>query len=327
MKKILFDTRGGGLGRQIMATAVAKQIRAKYPDAILHVLTSYPEAFAGLAEIDRYFGGHVPYFYEEHKDFEVLAAEPYLDLDYRQGKAHLIDVWCRLLGVDAPKRKAGIIALDMHEKATGAKILSQLPKDRKVVAFQWQGGTSYMHANEAQDPTRVKHYRDLGQAEAQAVVNQLSQMGYVVIQIGLPSEPQLENAVTLDRNQVVNPRYVFAVLELCDGLVAIDSFAQHAWSALGKKDAVVIRGGTGPVGLGYSENSNITSAKGKDCPTLHCARPNTHMGDFCGNGRVWTCPKNAVCMAFDAKEIVESLKHAVSAASAPAPAMQPGAAN
>jgi len=311
MKKILFDTRGGGLGRQIVATAVAQQIRAKYPDAVLHVLTSYPEAFAGLPGIDKYFGGHIPYFFDEHKDFEVFGVEPYLDLAYRQGKEHLIDVWCRMLGVDAPKRKAGILTLDMHEKATGAKILSQLPKDRKVIAIQWQGGTSYMHAGEAQDPTRVKHYRDLDQATAQAVVNALSQMGYVVLQIGLPSEPQLENAVTLDRNQVVNPRYVFAVLDLCDGLVAIDSFAQHAWSALGKKSAVVLWGGTGPTGLGYSDNSNLTAAKAKDCPTPHCGRPNTYLGDFVGNGRVWTCPRSAVCMAHDPATVVEAVKQAV----------------
>lgn len=310
-KKILFDTKGGGMGRQIAATAVALQIRAKHPDAELHVLTSYPEVFAGLPGVDRYFGGHTPYFYEEHRDFLVLAAEPYLDLAYREGREHLIDVWCRLVGVDAPKKRAGKIVLDMHERATGAKILSQLPQDRKLIAFQWTGGTPYMDANAAQDPTRVKHYRDLDLQTAQAVASGLAQQGYIVLQIGLPSEPELKDAVTLDRNQVVNPRYVFAVLERCSGLVAIDSFAQHAWAALGKESAVVVWGGTHPTALGYSGNTNLTSAKGKECPNLHCSRPNTYLGDITGNGRVWTCPRNAACMAHDPSTIVEAVKQAV----------------
>lgn len=328
MRKILFDTAGGGMGRQIVATAVAKQIKAKYPDCVLHVLTSYPEAFAGLPFVDKYFGGHIPYFYDEHKDFEVLRAEPYLDLAYRSGREHLIDVWCRLLGVDAPKQKAGVLALDLHEKATGEKILGQVPQGKKIVAIQWQGGTSYMHADQAQDPTRVKHYRDLSREAAQEIVSELGKLGYLVLQISLPSEPQLDGAFTLDRNQVVNPRYVFAVLERCHGLVAIDSFAQHAWTALGKEKAVVLWGGTNPSTLGYSGNCNLTSAPGKECPAIHCGRPDTYMGDVTGNGRVWTCPRKAACMGFDPKMVVEAVKAAVplsmpSMPPVPGPAMPP----
>ncbi|MBF0411049.1 MAG: hypothetical protein HQM10_27160, partial [Candidatus Riflebacteria bacterium] len=57
MRKILFRTNGG-LGKQIMATAIAAQIKKQYPDSVLHVVTSYPEAFAHLDCVDKYFPGN-----------------------------------------------------------------------------------------------------------------------------------------------------------------------------------------------------------------------------------------------------------------------------
>ena len=43
----------GGLGKQIMATAVLKALRAKYPEAVIHAMSSYPEALTNLQSIDR----------------------------------------------------------------------------------------------------------------------------------------------------------------------------------------------------------------------------------------------------------------------------------
>ena len=108
---------------------------------------------------------------------------------------------------------------------------------------------------------------------------------------------------------MVPARYLFALLDKCDNGLFIDSFAQHAWIALGKKDATVLWGGTNPVNLGYSDNNNLFNKSA--CDNLHCNRPDTYLFDFVGNDQLWKCPFNAKCMKFNSDYVVESfLKNA-----------------
>lgn len=304
MEKILFRS-GGGLGKQIMATAVVKSIRETYPDAVIHVQTSYPEAFAGLDFVDKYFPyGPVPYFYESHEDFHVLECEPYLDMGYRKGEKHLIDAWCDNLDLPRPESKCGIVCLDAEEEEIGTRFLAEAKKP--VVAVQFFGGTSYFSPQEAQNPLRPMHYRAIKKDAAQQVVKELSELGFLPIQIGLPTETKLEGCAQLTQGDVMNPRYVMAILSKCQHAILIDSFAQHVWAALGKKDALVLWGGTHPGVLGYDTNKNISLKS--SCSKLHCGRPNTFMFDFRGNNSPWKCVLNGRCMAFDSKKIVEEFK-------------------
>lgn len=309
-KNILFRT-DRGFGRQIMGTAVAKAIRDEHPNCILHVQTTFPRAFKGLEFIDRLYPmGALPYFLEEHANFEIIAPEPYLHLGYRQGKVHLIEAWCEMAGVAAPKDLRGTLVLDSHEIAF-AKQRMAVPEGRKIIAFQPFGGTAYTSAQEAQDPTRVKHYRDLSPEAAQAICTKLGEAGYIVLQLSLPTEHQLQGAIPLaqvtGRDGVQDPRLIFAALNACHGFLGIDSFGVHAWNALGKSNAVVLWGGTNPDVLGYPKDKNMV-AEGCKCKTLHCHRPDIALGDFCGDGILWTCPRGGDCMAFDPDRVVREVK-------------------
>ena len=83
MEQILFRVNGG-LGKNICATSVLKQIKKKYPDSIIHVQATYPDVFMNLLEVDEYYPGQpMPNFYKYHKNFDILEAEPYIDLSYR----------------------------------------------------------------------------------------------------------------------------------------------------------------------------------------------------------------------------------------------------
>jgi ADP-heptose:LPS heptosyltransferase len=294
----------GGLGKQIMATCVLKAIRDKFPDAIIHAMTSYPEAFHNLEFVDRtYPMNAVPHFFEDHRDFEVMECEPYTDLDFRNGELHLIEAWCKKFDLQAPANIAGIIKLTEEERRAAQQIIMQQKMDRPMVAFQPFGGTSYYNQNEANNPIRPKQYRDLDKNLAQEIVNKLVELGYAVVHIGLPTEPQLQNTLRLSDKDPINPRYIFAILERCHYGIFIDSFAQHAWAALGKNNALVLWGGTNPENLGYKTNKNLSIENG--CTFLHCGRPNTHMFDFGGNGQPWRCVYGGKCMKFKADFVIE----------------------
>lgn len=306
MKKVILRCNGG-LGKQIMATMVAKQIKEQYPECILHVQTSYPEVFANLPFVDRYFiYQQIPYFYNDHIDYDILETEIYSDLKYRQGKEHAIETWCRKLGLNKPKDISGILELDEGEKSAGNQFVMQNKLDTsKLVAFQPFGGTSYYQPNDAQNVLRVKQQRDLKVEIAQKIVTKLKNEGFEVLLIALPTEPRLEGCHILSDKEVVNPRMIFSVLNQCKYGLFIDSFAQHAWKALGKENAVVLWGATNKKTLGYESNINI-ELKGS-CTNLHCNRPNTHVGDFTGNNNVWKCLYNGKCMAFDGEEIADKI--------------------
>ena len=173
MNKIIFRTNGG-LGKQIMSTAVAKAIKEKYKKSILHVQTSYPEAYNNLEYVDRFFGGNVPYFYTDHIDFDVLETEIYVDLKYRQGKEHAIETWCRKLNLPKPKEIRGYIELDSQELSIADTILMKNKIDaNKLIAFQPFGSVSYYNPQVAQDPSRLNTNKNLPVRVAQELVNKL----------------------------------------------------------------------------------------------------------------------------------------------------------
>jgi hypothetical protein len=311
-KGIIFRV-GGGFGKCLAATRVAKQIKEKHKDLPLTVQTSYPDAFVGLDFVDAYYpyGAPLPDFYDKHKCYEIAETEPYQDLDYRAGQCHLIDAWCRRLDVAIPEDKTPIIRLSKAEKRAAEMIMGQVrnqAQGRPVVALQWVGGTSYHHQQAALDPLRQTQVRELPQDIAQAAVNDLVAGGAVPVQIGLPTEARLQNVIPLltQEAQAFPIRVTIACLALCDGALLIDSFAAHAWSGLGKKNAVVVWGATRPKNLGYLNQINLEPAK-NCCPVGGgCNRPDMHLGDWVGTGNPWQCPHDGACMgsaSYNGKEL------------------------
>ena len=302
--RVLFDEGQGGLGKGICMTAVAKAIKDEYPDCELMIRTSYPDVWKGLPFVDSFIGMEPrAYLRRDIVNHEYIRVEPYLDLAWRQGKEHLIDSWCRLVGVRPPKECRGIIKLTEQEREDAAKLLGRV--DRPIVAIQWVGGTSSQNPAAAQSVGKLFQARHLKQEVAQEIVNKIVQAGFAVLQVSLPTEPRLQNVLYLDENKVTPTRLLFALLDRCTGLVGIDSFAQHAWAALGKQNAVVLWGYSKPKNYGYSCNNNLTATL-KNCRTPHCNRPETHIGDVLGNMEPWTCPHDGECMSFDPQVVADA---------------------
>jgi hypothetical protein len=309
-KGILFRV-SGGLGKNIIATALLKTIRKAHPDVPLHVQASYPDAFVGLDEVAKVYplGAPSTDFYDLHRDFDVLEAEPYVDHAYRREGEHIVTAWARRLGLKPPASPAGVIRPGKHERKAAKQIMDSIRAQaagRPIVGFQWIGGTSPYNPAEANNPNRASQVRELPQEVAQGVVDALAKEGVFPVVIGLPTEPRLQNCLTLldQQGNTFAIRVVFAVLAELAGLIAIDSFAQHAWAALGRSNALVLWGSTRPDNLGYETNANVKPAA-NCCPTPGCGRPETHIGDWVGNGTVWVCPHDGACMNYNAADIVK----------------------
>jgi ADP-heptose:LPS heptosyltransferase len=310
MDKILFQVGNGGLGKTIVATAVAKAIKEQYPKARMIVQANYSEVFKGLPLADRFYPqSPAPYFRDIVQDYDVLTTEPYIDLAFRQGKEHLIDVWCRRLGIKPPVEKRGLIVLDEHEKQAADNMIRPIGLDRPVIAFQPFGGIPSSEPGRANDPFGQFQARHLSVVQAQSIVDEIVKQGAAVLQISLPTEPKLKNVLNLG-DQTLPARIIFAVLDRCSGVVAIDSFVNHAWAALGKKGGVFLWGYSSPMQYGYAGNSQMT-VKLEKCDTPHCNRPETFLSDIDGCGRHWECPHGRECMGFDPKTVADAAIRAV----------------
>jgi len=303
-ENILFRVGNGGFGKTIAATAVARAIKEQFPKCRLYVQSNYGECFKGLPFVDRFYPQvPAPYFRDLVAECEVLEAEPYIDLAFRKGREHLIDTWCRRIGVKPPAEKRGTIVLDDSEKAAAESALASYKIDRPLVAFQPFGGVSFHDPSKGLDPFLKFQARHLSVEQAQEIVDLLVKSGIIVLQISLPTEPRLKNCLTLG-DQVIPPRVLFALLDRCTSIVAIDSFCVHAWAALGKKDGVFLWGYSSPHQYGYSGNNNMTLSGA--CDTPHCNRPETHLSDVDGSGQPWKCSHGNACMKFDLKTVTDA---------------------
>lgn len=318
VEKVRVDI-SGGMGKQIAATAYLQAVRDQLgPEAHIHVVTSYPDVFKRLPCLTPgriyQMGQPVPYLREVHKEFQILNGEPYLRLAFRRGEEHLVDAFCRANGITPPQKLTGTLKLTDKEHATAEQLLSRVDRSKKWVAFQPFGGTSFHNPADAADHLRPKQCRDLPRDIAQTVVDRLHQAGHVVIQISLPTEPRLEKTVCFDlgvdekqQPKVLHPRALFAILNMCQYFIGIDSFAQHAWAALGKKagDSVVLWGATKPKNFSYACHKDLVVDNPCDDP--HCSRPDMALGDICDGNNIWQCPDDGPCMRFNPETIIREL--------------------
>lgn len=300
MRNILFVVEGG-IGKNIMGTAVLRSIRKAYPDDRIVVIASHPDIFLQNPHIYRVFGGSNPlHLYDDYiqdKDVLVLKSEPYLHSDYLAKKRHLVDVWCEQLGVPFDRIDPEIYLSRAEKKIAEAFMVTGKPP----ILVQISGGKipEQKNAEVQLAAERPMHRRALPEEVWKPVINALRE-AYRVIQIRTPNQPGFDNVESVHSDTI---RSIIALIPHAVGLLFVDSFAQHAAAAFGKP-AVVVWGGTSPKILGYDLHINISR---EACPTPFCHRPNTYLYDLLPNGQLWDCSYGENCLKHDPGQILRSM--------------------
>lgn len=310
IKNIIFISEGG-LGKVIASTAVVKRLSEEFPDKKIIVVAGYPDIFQYNPRVHKVFRFDNPlYFYDDyiHPESFILKFEPYVDNRYVFDNEHLIEVWCKQIGIDPKGATPEIFFLDNEIEA--AKIyIDKLTGSgkKKFILYQWVGGIIPKDKSKEGffDVVSRMHRRSLPQSVAQKLANKLISRDYVVGCV------QHENFPVLQGVEIVNfpIRSVIALLKFSDGFIGIDSFLQHASAALQIR-GLVVWGGTNPLKLGYSTNKNITRSA---CATPFCHRPDSYIFDSNNVNGIWNCPYNAKCMDYDADEIIHAFEEFVEA--------------
>lgn len=291
-KNIIFHVEGG-IGKNIMATAVAAAIKKKHPDRDIITIGSWPAIWFNNPNVERFYQlGNTPYIFEDYirdKDTLIYKQEPYHHHGYINKKVHCIKAWCDLLGVDYNGEKPEIYLTHSESEQARMQFGSS---DKPIFMIQTNGGPM------GPDRSPMSWVRDAPLPTVLKMIEPFAK-DYNLVQIRTENQPGFQ-----DMPWVASPniREIIALLKWSSKRLLIDSFAQHAAMALGKKSTVLW-----PMdnikALGYDFHDNIeTNVTLKKTHLI-----DSYLGDLDISGQPHMCPFKDDDI-FDVDKAIKSLK-------------------
>ena len=241
----------GGIGKNIVATNVARNIKKSHPDRELVVVSPYPEVFIHNPDVYRvYKTGMCPYFYEDYikdKDTIVFKHEPYNSNEVITRKSNLAKAWCKSLDLEYDVNKP-VLHFNQIEQQNALLLQQSYSNGKPMVAVQINGGmgSSPRHIN-------FNWFRDLPPQYVQPIINKYKDI-FTFIQIRANNQIQLENCTQVD----LSLREIFLLLSQCKTAIGIDSVTQHVMATF-QKPSLVCWVGNSPIVYGYSMHTNVMS--------------------------------------------------------------------
>ncbi len=236
----------GGLGKSILSTAVISALKKKHQDANIIVITAFPDVFFNNPNVYKvYSNDKLEYFYRDNIDKKQVLTflqEPYLESSFINKENHLLETWFNLCGLKYSGEKPELFLTHRELSAYSKKYLSVKP----IFVIQSNGGA------EGQD-LKYSWARDIPVKTAQKIVDHFADE-YTIYHIRRPDQFSLNNTIPINDNF----RSICTLIGMSNKRLFIDSFAQHAASALSQKSVVcwIVNDSTQ---FGYDNNINIQS--------------------------------------------------------------------
>lgn len=288
-KYVILHTEGGH-GKQVMATAVCRAIKKKYPDRKLIVVTAWDGPFFYNPDVFRFYTfGQMQFFFTDFikPDTIILRHEVYHSEDHILQRKHLVESWCGMYGIEPDGIKPKIYLNPRELEIARDKIK---PDNRPIMLLQTHGGSPQGQYS------KKSWFRDMPIEIAQKLVNYFSK-SYRILHIKSPEQPVLQGVEPL----TLPYRELYAVFPLSTKRLFIDSFAQHTAAALDLQ-SVVVWIGNKPEIFGYPEHINVT-------PSANYVRELnkfSYLEQFDISGQIQQFPYDTVNL-FDINKIIEAV--------------------
>jgi ADP-heptose:LPS heptosyltransferase len=284
----------GGLGKNIAASSLTKDIKQKHKDRKFILVCSFPEVFLNDPNIDKVYQiGNHPYFYEnyiENKDVIIFKHEPYDQTGHITRQKHLIENWCDLLDIKYTNQQP-FFPINYPQN----KLSLQWVRQKPILLLHTTGGPFITQ----EKPTPYEWTRDLPIELAQALVDKYSSK-YHIIQISKQGGYGLQNVERID-TPMPNME-LFSLVGASQQRIFIDSCLQHVASAL-KLPSIVFWVGTSPKVFGYNLHKNITAKLPKHANQLI----NSYTFDYQFSNNNHECPYLNVNEMFNIEKILKNL--------------------
>lgn len=237
---IIFQVNGG-LGKNVMATALCKSIKVKYPESKLIVVTGYSDVYLNNPNVDRCITlQEAKYFYKdfvEDKEILYLGQEPYLTTSYIKDEANLIKIWCDMYDLPVTKL-AGEIFLTKREVDFYSR---KHNLDGPYTVLQTSGSSGELMYNWGRDIPS-------------SVVNSIVKNNKDTKIYHVKTENQIDYQGTIPFTD--NIRAMFVLVSMSNKRIFMDSCCQHIAAAFDLPSNVFWIT-TSPKVFGYETNNNI----------------------------------------------------------------------
>lgn len=280
----------GGMGKNIMATAVIRAFKKHNPQYKIIVATAWDAPFFFNPDVFRVYNfGVMPYFYEEYifEDTKIFRVDPYHTEDHIQQRKHLIQTWCDMYDIPYEGEQPQIYLNPREIELVKDKIK---PDQRPIMLLQTHGGAPQQYSKKS-------WARDMPIEVAQALVNFYSK-SYRILHIRRDDQPKLNGVEQL----ALPHRELYAVFPLSKKRLFIDSFSQHAAAAL-DLPSVVCWIANKPSVFGYNMHKNILPNAEK----INEFNKYSYLDQYDISGQVQQFPYDTVNL-FNIQEIIENLK-------------------
>ena len=280
----------GGIGKNIMATAVITSIKAAYPKSRLIITTAYPEVYLNNPKVYRVFKfGITPYFMEDYikDDTLIFQIDPYHHDSFIHKKKHLIDAWCDTYGIKSVTHQPEVYLT--QREIEYAK--NRYARNKPLFVIQTNGGAENQNV-------KTSWARDIPINQAQVVVDVMNETHHVM-HLRRPNQLALNNTEAVSASL----RELFALILLSDKRLFMDSFGQHCAAAF-KLPSTVCWIGTSPKIYSYDTNSDIIPREEKQF--IHTIDKYMEDAPWAGD-KMYECPYDLPNL-FSITQIVESIK-------------------
>lgn len=265
MKKCLINV-DGGLGKNIMLTAILEEFKAVKGYDEIYVISPYFDVFKCCPAVTDAFPPMQGTLYQElvlDKDCDVYWKEPYSNQRFIKKECHLFEAWADELGFELSfpgnKYVPNLSKLEEAFPELNKVVMQKASELGDFVIVQFCGGQSPLSPQVDEQGNPVKYNAQVepikrNYFKGQAIIDQIKKKNpdYKVVHFSLPNEPTYEGA-----EKLTLPYLAYVILSrYAKAVITTDSSLQHI--ATGNCDNVtVIWGETRPEHFGYECNKNI----------------------------------------------------------------------
>lgn len=233
----------GGAGKVVMATAVCKAIKKKYPDCKLIVVSGYPELLINNPHVDKAFNFNaLSYFYEdyiENKEIKAIVHDPYVQTEFLYQNEPLIKTWCEMNDIPYNGEMPEIFLTKREIEHYQKNMIT----DKPIFLLQTNGGA---------DPNlKYSWARDMPSSTIIDIVDYYKDT-HVICHVKREDQETYPNTIPI----TATLRELCALALVSDKRLLIDSFMQHACASF-KLPSVILWIANKPEVFGYDWNVNI----------------------------------------------------------------------
>lgn len=279
----------GGIGKNILATAVVSTLKQSDLDRKIIIVTAWPQVWFNNPDVFQVYPfGHLANFYKNFvigQDVKIFRQEPYHSEGYILKKEHLIISWCRICGLEYDGSNPRLYFSPLELEYIRLKILKDVNKPILL-----------LHTNGGSNGRPYSWHRDIPHQNVLDVVEHFKSSHHIY-QIGYEDQNLVEGCVRLN----LDTREILASPLFSSKRLLIDSFTQHAAAALGAPSSVCWIGNK-PKVLGYNIHNNLLPESEPKFDTYH----SSYLEDFDISGHPVQFPFDTIKL-FDSQKIIESL--------------------